>query len=122
MKVQDVYNLIEGLSDMIDKELPISTAYIVQRNHKKLVDEYKVANETRQGIMEKYKEKDTDDGVVIKKDKTKEFDKDIKELMDQEVDLALDKIWLEDLGETAVKPRTLALIDTIIKEDDKDGD
>src|SRR5690625_4159840 len=117
LTVQDLYNLTKGLNDLLDKELSTSTSFTIARNHKKVSDEAKTAEELRKKIIEKYKDKENEDGSIqLKKDKLDEYKKEIEELHEQEVDVDIKKIKLDDLGES-IKPRTLGLLEKIIKED-----
>lgn len=117
LTVKDLYDLTEGLNKLLDKELPTSVAFSIQRNFKKIGEEVKASDEVRKKIVEKYKEKDNKDGTIqIKKDKINVFQKDNDELMKQEVDVDVKKLKLSDLGES-IKPRTLGLLESIIEED-----
>src|SRR5690625_3217378 len=120
LTVQDIFNLKEGLLVVNEKELPISVAYKLQKTSLKVDEEYQIANGLRTKIIEKYKEKTLDNGnVKIKEDKLDTFNKEVKELMGQEVKLELEKLKLSDLGET-IKPATLILIDKILEEESDD--
>lgn len=116
LTVQELYNLIDGLSSLLDKEIPTSVAFSVQRNFKRISEEVKASDEVRKKIVEKYKEKDNEDGTIqLKKDKLKNYQKESDELMQQEVDIDLRVINLADLGES-IKPRILGLLEPIIEE------
>lgn len=117
LTVQDIYELADGLADLSDKELPTKTAFRIGRNKRTIADEVKTADELRRKIADKYKEKDTESGVKIKKDKREAFKKEFDELMAQEVEIKLSILTLHELGETT-KGKTLANIYTIIKEDE----
>lgn len=120
LTVQDIYNLNEGLIVVNEKDLPIKVALKLQRNSLKVNEEYNVASGIRRKIIDKYKDKKLDNGnVKIKKDKIEVYNKEIKELMEQDVKVELEKINPSDLGET-IKPRTLILIDKILKEESGD--
>lgn len=120
LTVQDVYNLTEGLNELIDKELSAITAFKIQRNHKKLVDEFQSADEVRKKLVEKYKEKDLKDGgVKLKEDKIDDFKKELDDLMKQEVDVKLSPIVLSELKNISIKPRTVSLLSEILKEDEE---
>ena len=120
LTVQDIYNLNEGLIVVNEKDLPIKVALKLQRNSLKVNEEYNVASGIRRKIIDKYKDKKLDNGnVKIKKDKIEVYNKEIKELMEQDVKIELEKINPSDLGET-IKPRTLILIDKILKEASED--
>lgn len=118
LTVQDVYNLMEGLGSLAEKELSTKTAFRIQRNQKKVMDEFEIADKLRKKLIEKYKEKDLDNGTVkLKEDKLHEFKKDYDELMEQEVDIKLSYIYLHELGDT-IQPKVLGQLDTIIREDE----
>lgn len=117
LTVQDVYNLNEGLNVINEKELPIPVALKLQRNALKVAQEQQIAGELRKKIIEKYKDKTLDNGnIKIKKDKLDLFNKEIKELMEQEVKLELETVDPTDLGET-IQPRVLIQLDKILKEE-----
>lgn len=121
LTVEDIYDLAEGIAELSQKELPTKTAFRISRNHRKLIEEVKTADELRQKIVDKYKEKDTEEGAKIKKGQRKAFKEEFDELMEQEVDIKLSAIKLFEIGDT-VKPRTLSMLDKIIKEDEENED
>jgi len=118
VKIREVYNLYEGIKELIDKELPISTAYKIQKNFTKLEDEVKQAEVIRKKIIDKYKEgkEDENGNVDIKEDCVEYFNKEIEELFTQEVELELKKINVEELEGIKIKPLTLSRLDLIIVE------
>src|SRR5690625_3687104 len=61
MIIQNVFDLEDGLRSLVDKELPIPVAFKIQKNHAKVVDELKIANELRKKLINKYKESETDE-------------------------------------------------------------
>lgn len=101
--VKDLYELANGLGDLADKELPVGVSFKLSRNDSKVSGELKTVEEQRQKILEKDKEKQEDE---------------FGELLKQEVEIDLQTIKLEDIGNASIKPRTLTLINKIIKEDD----
>ena len=118
LTVQDIYNLNEGLSVINEKELPVSTAFKLQRISMKVSEEFNVASGLRMKIIEKYKDKKLDNGTIkIKKDKLEDFNKEIEELMSQKVKVSLDKVALSELESITVKTKTLIHLDKILKED-----
>lgn len=118
IKVADLYNLSLGLNELSKKELPIALAFEIQRVQKKVSEELIASDKVRQSLIEKYKEKELDNGgVQIKKDKLNEFNRKINELMSQEIDLDVKKINIDDLEKSVekVKPQTLMQLETILK-------
>ena len=117
IKVADLYNLSLGLNELSKKELPIALAFKIQRAQKKVSEELIASDKVRQSLIEKYKEKELDNGSVqIKKDKLDEFNEKINELMAQEIDLDIEKINIDDLEKSVekVKPQTLMQLETIL--------
>lgn len=117
IKVADLYNLSFGLNELSRKELPIALAFKIQRAQKKVSEELIASDKVRQSLIEKYKEKELDNGAVqIKKDKLNEFNEKINELMAQEIDLDIEKINIDDLEKSVekVKPQTLMQLETIL--------
>ena len=120
LKVSDLYDLSLGLADLSEKELSISLSFKIQRASKAVSDELIASDKVRKKIIEKYKEKDLENGQVqIKKDKLIEFNKEMQELMKQEVEVSIDKIDIEDLekADINIKPKTLMQLDSILSAD-----
>jgi hypothetical protein len=113
-KLEEIYNLSEGIGELAKKEMPTKVALRISRNQRKLIEEVRTADVLRQKLIEKYRDEKVKD--KIKEDKQKEFKEEFDELMSQEIDIKLDCINLSDLGEL-VQPRLITLLASIIKED-----
>lgn len=121
LKANDLYGLDEALSELANIELEISTALKVKRNLTKVADELRPINEIRNDLINKHKgDKIDGDRVEIKAESQQEFYEKYNELMNQEVDIKLDKIKISELKDIKIKPKTLAALDCIL-EVDKDG-
>ena len=120
LTVKDLYDIGKGLRDLLDKELPTSVAFSIQRNFKKVTEEGKVSDEVRQKLSEKYKEFTDENGRFLAEhsEKQAEYSKELSELFEQEVDVDLRVLKLTDLGES-ITPRTLGLIEKIVKEEEE---
>lgn len=118
LTVEELYNLTKGLNELLDKELSTSVAFTIQRNFKKVSDEVKTADETRKKLVEKYDDY-IEDNRIEDVEKREEYNGELKELLSQEVDVDVKEIRLSELGES-IKPRTLGLLETIIKEGEKE--
>lgn len=124
MKIKELYTLNDGLMALADKELPAKVSYNVQRNLRKLDSELKTVRKTIDKLNEKYvdMEKAKDNESQLIKDNLKEgvtledYQNELDELMDQEVEIELRKIHIDDLGDIKVKPLVLNQIEQIIEE------
>src|SRR5699024_1718222 len=113
MKVQNLYEMIQGLNDVIDKELPTKVAFDLQKNLRNIQHEAKPADELKKKLNEKFKDY-IDECRIENKEKREAYLKELEEISAQEVEVELIKVNLDDLGEF-IKPRTLYLIEPMIK-------
>lgn len=121
LKAFQLYELDEGLADLGDKELPISTSLKIQRTHKAVKNELDPINKVRQKIVNKYKDKVLENGgVKIKQDKIEICRKELDELMNQEVELKVSKVNVKELENISVKPKTLGMIGGLLVDGEED--
>jgi len=122
VKIEEIYELNEGLKAIADKELPIKVTFLIQKNMSAVEDEIKNAEVIRQKIIKKYTDEEAtknlkEQGVVqLQKDKLEDFNKEINELMGQEIDVELKKISIDDLDGITMKPVNLNRLRYIIEE------
>src|SRR5690625_544516 len=124
LKATDLYGLDEALTDLSNKELEISTALTVKRNLTKIADELRPINDIRTDLINKHKDSVDGNMVQIKSNEQEEFYKKYNELMNQEVDIKLDEINLSDFADEniKVKPKTLKLLEPILREGDDNAE
>ena len=107
-----------------NKELPIKVSYALAKNISKIEKELEIYNKEREKLIEKYSVKDADDKTVIDEnnqikiqDKYLEnWNKDIKELQEIEVEIDIHKFKLEELTGYNMTPAELMAIDYMIEE------
>lgn len=117
MKVGILYNITEGLSELSDKELPMSVALSVKRNQVKLEAELSSVDEIRNKIINKYKDYERDDGSIqLKTDKIDDFNNEYSELMNEEIEVDLIEINLNGISDINIKPSVLNLLDPILTD------
>lgn len=102
-KTQNMYDFIEGLGSLLEKDMNAVTAYKVQKNYNKVMEEYKLAEGIRKDLLKKHGETEEASAQFIK-------------LLDQEVEITLTMIKLEDLSNVDTTPRTLGLISKLIDD------
>jgi len=118
MKVINLYEMIQGLNGVLDKELPTKVAFDLQKNLRNIQHEAKPADELKKKLNEKFKDY-IDEGRIENKEKREAYLKELEEINAQEVEVELIKVNLDDLGES-IKPRTLYLIEPMIKIEEED--
>ncbi len=126
IKLSNILNIIESLSYIADKEdISIKTSYKITKLYKILLQEAEQYRESNMKILNKYGEKDTNDKLKINEDgnifiiteRLSEFNEEMNELNNIEVDIEFDPIKLDDFGNINIPPKYLInLIDKFIIE------
>lgn len=116
---------INALRMISQKQLPVKISYFVAKNMTKIERELKIYEKERRKLLEKYAERDEDDQFVVEDGKIQiadidNWNKDIEELLDIEVDVKIHKLKLEDLlnANIDIAPGELISIDYMIEESD----
>jgi len=125
IKLGELNIVLESLNKLIDKEISIKTSYKISKLIKQLVNEYDIFEEKRMKLINKYAEKDEIGNVRVDKennsvfilDNNKEkFNKEINELVNIKVEIIVEKVRLDDLGDIMVSPRDLFNLDFLFEE------
>lgn len=107
-----------------NKELPVKVSYALAKNISKLEKELEIYNKEREKLIEKYSVKDDDNKTVIDENNQikiqdkylEDWNKDIKELQEIEVEIDIHKFELEELNGYSMTPAELMAIDYMIGE------
>lgn len=122
IKLSDLVNSIEGLRSLGQKELKAKPAYRVGKTIKAVEGELTVFNQTRQELIQKYGEKkedgqlntDENGNVKIPLDVISEFNKQMQELLNEEIELNVNLIALDDIEELNFTPTEMAQIEPFV--------
>jgi len=122
---EKLVNSIEVLSKLINMNLNIKASYMIARNISIIEKEVSIYNSEREKLINKYGIKDEDgklklnenNTIQLEQDYLEDWNKDIKELLELEVDVKIEEIDKEDLFKCNcdISPRELILIDFMIK-------
>lgn len=107
-----------------NKELPVKVSYALAKNISKLEKELQIYNQERDKLIEKYSVKDDDNKPVIDENNQfkiqdkylEDWNKDIKELQEIEVEIDIHKFKLEELNGYNMTPAELMAIEYMIEE------
>lgn len=123
MKLYQIENVYQSLTKLLTKELSIKTSYKLSKLGKLIIDEYKLFEETRMKIIDKYGDKDeegniiqNDNKITIPKENLDSFNKEFNELMDIEVKFDFEPISIDKLGEINISPIDLMVLGDFIVE------
>lgn len=122
-KVGEIRPVIQGLEEIIKIDLPVKPSYWLARILVKIGQEARSFDNVRVKLIEKYGARD-DKGKLILDKKTnnyeitdkESFNKEFKELAEQEFEIDVKPIKLDDLGDINIKPYILARLQKIIVE------
>lgn len=111
LKIKEIYELIGGFNELVQKEMPIPLALKIKRNANKINDELRIINEMKKDVIEKHNTKT--------KEGHSRMLEEIDELDTQEIDIDLQLIYTSELNSSdiSVKPAVLVNLDPIIKDD-----
>jgi hypothetical protein len=122
---EKLVNSIEVLSKLINMNLNIKASYMIARNISIIENEVSIYNSEREKLINKYGKKDEDgklklnenNTIQLEEDYLEDWNKDIKELLELEVDVNIEEINKEDLFKCNcdISPRELILINFMIK-------
>lgn len=125
MKNREIVAAYQNLNDIIGKQekYPVRFSYALTRNAKKLEECMKVFEEERNRLLDRYNVKDENgepqykkDGKInIAKEYREEWETEMEELLDIEVEFTPQMIEVTDLPDT-VEPVILLVLDFMIKE------
>lgn len=114
------------LGSLTEKKLPIKISYAIAKNISKIENELNIYNKERQKLIDKYCSKDADGKNIIDKDNKlniedkylDDWNKDLNELLDIEIEIDIHKFNINDLlnSNCEMTPSELMLIYYMIEE------
>lgn len=119
-----ILNDAMAIGTISNKELPIKVSYALAKNIAKLDKEIEIYNKERQKLIDKYSVKNADGKTVIDENNQikiqdkflDDWNKDIKELQDIEVEIDIHKFKLEELNGYNMTPAELMAINYMLEE------
>lgn len=127
VKLEDLVNATDGLKGLSQKQLKARCAYAVGKILKSADAEIQSFNETRMELIKKYGEKDENGelkteengNVRIPPEGLNDFSKELRELLDTEVEISANKIKMDDIGEVEFTPAEMAQLENFIEFDEE---
>lgn len=127
VKLEDLVNATDGLRGLSQKQLKARCAYAVGKILKSADAEIQSFNETRMELIKKYGEKDENGelkteengNVRIPPEGLNDFSKELRELLDTEIEISANKIKMDDIGEVEFTPAEMAQLENFIEFDEE---
>lgn len=120
---EKILNDAAKLSEISQKMLPVKASYAIAKNIAKLDVELKIYNAERNKLIEKYSQKDEqgkpivveNNQVKLQEECLEDWSRDIKELLEIENDIDIQKFSINVLKDRDMTPAELVLIDYMIE-------
>lgn len=112
------------LMEISRKELPIKVSYALAKNIAKIEKELEIYNSERQKLLDKYCTKDENgrnkidknNQLKIQEEYLKDWEQDIKELQNIELEIDIHKFKIDELNGYNMAPSELMAIDYMIED------
>ena len=110
----DVFQSMEPMQKLMTEKLPVKTAYGLAKIESKLKEQFQIVDAVRNGLVNKYGEKDEQGRTQVKQDSPnwEKFVDEFNELLEQEVELVVEKVKLPETLE--IDSNTLFLLDKLV--------
>lgn len=122
VKISNLLNSTEVLQKLSKTQLKAKTAWQVSKVLKLAEEEMQTFNDTRMEVLKKYAEKDENGELItdennnckIIPDKISEFNDELTELLENNIELNVNKINIEDLNDIDFTPAEMNSLEAFI--------
>jgi len=112
------------MQQLAKKPMKTKAAFQTARMMREIEKEYSLFQESRKGLIDKYAEKDENGepkadengNYTVPKNRIEDFNKELKEMLDQTLSLNVEPISIEDLGEADFTPAEMMLLTPFVRE------
>lgn len=115
--VRDVVIAQSVITTVGNIKLPGKQAWWFQKWIRRIDQEWRDYDRTRQVLVERFGEKQDDGNTIVPPEKREQFTKEIETLFEQKVEFDVPQIDLDVLKDVEIEIRTLAALWFIFKED-----
>ena len=115
IKLNTLLNAKQAIEKLMKQDLPVMVSFKISQFVKRYNREYTVFMEKKKKLFEEYGE-EKNGQFTIKKENNKQFNEDIKKLLDTEVTLEVEKIKLVSLATIKLSPMDINNLEMLIEE------
>jgi len=118
VKLETIVSARPKLEKLFSLPLPAKTSYRVMRLMKKITSELKMFEQKRIDLVKKYGEPTENNKNIynVKPDEILNFQKDMQEVLDVEIEIEFEPLTLDMLGNNAMSASDLLELEEFIKE------
>ena len=127
IKLGELKNIIEGMQDIANKDMPATFSYWITKTIPVLIKEHQDVEKSRNDLCMKYCKKDDEGNPVTKKDEHEndvydienmdEFNEELVELMNVEIEIKFTPILIDRLENIDISPVTLIKLNKFILDE-----
>ena len=122
VKISELLNSTETLQKLSQKDFKAKLAWSISRLLKSAENEIQGFNDTRMNLIKKYGEKDENGELItdengnckIEAGTVNDFNKELNELLDAEVEINANKIDFDLLGDIEFTPSDMAMLEPFV--------
>lgn len=122
IKNSNLLSAVQPLQELLKQDLPVAVGWPITKAIKKLNETITTFHEYRTKIIEKYAKKD-DKGKPVAKDgqyvfecELTEMNAEIKQLLDQESEVAIEPVSVAAFGDVKITPQILISAEFLFKD------
>ena len=121
MTLNDAIGLVPILRQLMSKNFKGSVSFKIGRLVRELDKELKLFEKEREKLIEKYAEKDEKGNLIFTRKNVKilntiQFNKEMEELLSNELNINAEKIDIEVFNDVEISPEQAMILEYIIKE------
>lgn len=116
LKLMQIINAKDSLVELSQKDLAVMASYRVAKILKKIDPEIAIYEDERIKLIRKYGEESEPGRLQVKQENIPEYVKELETLVQQEVDIDIQKVKISEIGNIDIKPAVLINLDFMIEE------
>ena len=114
VKLYEIINASEVLTKIMKSTINLKAAYRIGKIAKKYQAEMEIFQDLRKKLFDKYGETQDDKSVKIKDDKIPEYQKEMNELLQNDVELDIEPVVISENEKIEISPAELLLVEKFI--------
>lgn len=127
IKLGEIKTIIEGMQEIAEKNMPATFSYWITKTIPILINEFKTVEKSRNDLCLRHCNKDDEGKPITKKDDNNQdvydiinmidFNKELSELMNEEIEVKFTPITIDRLSNVDISPITLIKLNKFILDE-----
>lgn len=117
VEMYKIVNSIDALKELSSTKLKATVSFRVSKILAQVQDTIEHFNNTRQSLFDEYGEQSDDKQTMeIKPENTEKYQEEMRELLEEKVEVSANPIKIDDLGDIQIAPSVLSSLSWLIEE------